>query len=144
MYATYSVPSGATESAGSQAPGGLLPAPEDPPSSPVRVHGKFFFAGERKHFVKGVTYGPFGVGSHGAQFPEIAVVEQDFALMHSAGINTVRVFTVPPLWLLDAADEAGLKESMRYAGERAGCCARLAAGGVAGLLDDCAPSMART
>src|SRR5437899_1269451 len=90
-------------------PSELLPTPADPASGPVRVHGKFFFAGERKHFVKGVTYGPFGVGSHGAQFPEIAVVEQDFALMRSAGVNTVRVFTVPPLWLLDAADEAGLK-----------------------------------
>src|SRR6202521_5621580 len=87
----------------------LLPTPADPVPGPVRVHGKFFFAGERKHFVKGVTYGPFGIGSHGAQFPEIDVVEQDFALMRSAGVNTVRVFTVPPLWLLDAADEAGLK-----------------------------------
>src|SRR5947209_310330 len=91
------------------APSELFPAPADAASGPVRVHGKFFFAGERKHFVKGVTYGPFGIGRHGAQFPEIAVVEQDFALMRSAGVNTVRVFTVPPLWLLDAADEAGLK-----------------------------------
>ena len=75
----------------------------------IRVHGKFFFAGETKHFVKGVTYGPFGPGSHGAQFPETEIVEHDFALMRSAGVNTVRVFTVPPLWLLDAAEEAGLK-----------------------------------
>ncbi|MBV9151799.1 MAG: hypothetical protein JO204_08505, partial [Alphaproteobacteria bacterium] len=64
----------------------------------IRVRGKFFFAGDTKHFVKGVTYGPFGPGSHGAQFPEMEVVERDFALMRSAGVNTVRVFTVPPLW----------------------------------------------
>ena len=32
---------------------------------PVRVQGKFFFVGERKHFIKGVTYGPFPKGSHG-------------------------------------------------------------------------------
>jgi len=75
----------------------------------VRVHGKFFFSGETKHFIKGVTYGPFGTGSHGAQFPEMDVVERDFSLMRSAGANTVRVFTVPPLWLLDAAERAGLK-----------------------------------
>src|SRR5258708_32486918 len=75
----------------------------------IRVHGKFFFAGETKHFVKGVTYGPFGPGRHGAQFPETEIVEHDFALMRSAGVNTVRVFTVPPLWLLDAAAAAGLK-----------------------------------
>ncbi len=76
---------------------------------PIRVHGKFFFAGEQKHFVKGVTYGPFPKGSHGAQFPERATVDQDFALMVKAGINTARVFTVPPLWLLDAAQHAGLQ-----------------------------------
>jgi O-antigen biosynthesis protein len=80
-----------------------------PRAEPIRVSGKFFFAGERKHFVKGVTYGPFPTGSHGAPFPELAIVEQDFALMAEAGINTVRVFTAPPLWLLDAAQEAGLK-----------------------------------
>jgi glycosyltransferase involved in cell wall biosynthesis len=79
------------------------------PSLTIRVQGKFFFVGERKYFVKGVTYGPFPKGSHGAQFPERAVVDNDFALMAEAGINTVRVFTVPPLWLLDAAQEAGLK-----------------------------------
>ncbi len=78
-------------------------------SEPIRVSGKFFFAGERKHFVKGVTYGPFPIGSHGAPFPEPATVEIDFALMAEAGINTVRVFTAPPVWLLDAAQEAGLK-----------------------------------
>jgi glycosyltransferase involved in cell wall biosynthesis len=76
---------------------------------PVRVSGKFFFAGERKHFVKGVTYGPFSTGSHGTPFPEPATVDLDFALMGEAGINTVRVFTVPPPWLLDAAQAEGLR-----------------------------------
>jgi GT2 family glycosyltransferase len=75
----------------------------------IRVHGKFFFAGAAKHFVRGVTYGPFATGTHHSQFPERAVVERDFALMRGAGINTVRVFTVPPVWLLDRAEEAGLK-----------------------------------
>jgi GT2 family glycosyltransferase len=85
------------------------PAAAASPLAPIRVHGKFFFAGEEKHFVKGVTYGPFAVGSHGAQFPERHVVERDFALMRRAGVNTLRVFTVPPVWLLDEADAAGLK-----------------------------------
>ena len=80
----------------------------DPPDR-IRVHGKFFFAGNQKHFVKGVTYGPFAPGSHGSQFPEPAMVDKDFALMREAGVNTVRVFTVPPIWLLDAAHRAGLK-----------------------------------
>jgi O-antigen biosynthesis protein len=78
------------------------------PASPIRVRGKFFFAGDHKHFVKGVTYGPFPTASHGAPFPERDIVDKDFSLMSEAGINTVRVFTVPPLWLLDAAQQAGL------------------------------------
>ena len=49
-------------------PPARITAPE-----PVRVSGKFFFAGEHKHFVKGVTYGPFPTGSHGAPFPELAM-----------------------------------------------------------------------
>jgi glycosyltransferase involved in cell wall biosynthesis len=87
----------------------LSPRPRLEPVGPIRVHGKFFFAGDNKYFVKGVTYGPFALGSHGAQFPETDVVERDFALMRGAGINTVRVFTVPPVWLLDMAQAEGLK-----------------------------------
>jgi GT2 family glycosyltransferase len=87
----------------------LLTGAPAAPAGPVRVQGKFFFAGNTKHFVKGATYGPFAAGSHGAQFPERAMVERDFVLMSGAGINTVRVFTPPPLWLLDLADAEGLK-----------------------------------
>jgi O-antigen biosynthesis protein len=83
------------------------PADLDP--APIQVRGKFFFAGETKVFVKGVTYGPFGPGSHGAQFPERDQVERDFALMRGLGANTVRIFTVPPLWLLDCAQAAALR-----------------------------------
>src|SRR5580693_2578852 len=75
----------------------------------IRVDGKFFRAGTAKHFVKGVTYGPFAPGADNTQFPEPAMIERDFALMETAGINTVRVFTVPPLRLLDAAQRHGLK-----------------------------------
>jgi O-antigen biosynthesis protein len=75
----------------------------------VRVQGKFFFLGDTKFYVKGVTYGPFAVGTHGAQFPERETVQRDFRQMSELGANTVRVFTVPPLWLLDEAEAAGLK-----------------------------------
>jgi O-antigen biosynthesis protein len=77
--------------------------------SGIRVDGRFFRDGPDKYFVKGVTYGPFATGSHGGPFPEPEMVERDFALMTEAGVNTVRVFTVPPVWLLDAAAKAGLK-----------------------------------
>ncbi|HVH80338.1 MAG TPA: glycosyltransferase [Stellaceae bacterium] len=87
----------------------VMPSAPDGGAGPIRVDGKFFRLGAAKHFIKGVTYGPFAPGSHGAQFPELEMVERDFALMVTAGINTVRVFTVPPLWLLDAAHRHGLK-----------------------------------
>ena len=44
-----------------------------------RVAGKFFFHNGEKLFVRGVTYGPFAAGSHGALFPEREQVERDFA-----------------------------------------------------------------
>src|SRR6185437_14535543 len=75
----------------------------------IRVQGKFFFDGDRKFFVKGVTYGPFAPAAHGTQFPEPETVARDFRLMAEVGANTVRVFTVPPLWLLDLAAAAGIK-----------------------------------
>ncbi|HEX3881752.1 MAG TPA: glycosyltransferase [Stellaceae bacterium] len=75
----------------------------------LRVDGRFFRLDGEKYFVKGVTYGPFADGSHGAPFPEPEMVARDFALMAGAGVNTVRVFTVPPVWLLDAAAAAGLR-----------------------------------
>jgi glycosyltransferase involved in cell wall biosynthesis len=76
---------------------------------PVTVQGKFFWAGERKFYVRAVSYGPFGPGSDGAQFPERSVVEIDFALMRALGANTIRTFTVPPRWLLDRAGAHGLR-----------------------------------
>jgi glycosyltransferase involved in cell wall biosynthesis len=88
------------------------PAPSAPAPRPVaaiEVQGKFFFAGGKKHIVKGVTYGPFAPAPHGTQFPERAMVTTDFALMAGMGINTVRVFTVPPVWLLEIAAANGLK-----------------------------------
>src|SRR5689334_3733863 len=87
----------------------LAPCASAESLAPIRVRGKFFFAGDQKFFVKGVTYGPFPVGSHGKQFPECDVVVRDFRMMAEMGATVVRVFTVPPVWLLDRAAEAGLR-----------------------------------
>jgi len=77
--------------------------------TPVMTKGKFFFVGEEKFFVKGVTYGTFKPASHGSPFPEREVIERDFTLMRELGANTFRTFTVPPRWLLDLAGEYGLR-----------------------------------
>ncbi|WP_407890205.1 glycosyltransferase [Scytonema sp. NUACC26] len=75
----------------------------------VTVKGKFFFIEERKFFLKGVSYGPFSTGTHGKPFPEKPVVEKDFAMMAQLGVNCLRIYTVPPNWLLDLACAYGLR-----------------------------------
>jgi glycosyltransferase involved in cell wall biosynthesis len=92
----------------------LRPLPERAPAPafdgvPVAVGGKFFFVGDHKLYVRGVSYGPFGVAGHGFPFPAEDVVETDLRLMVEMGANTLRTFTVPPRWLLDRAAEHGLR-----------------------------------
>src|SRR5438093_222286 len=73
-----------------------------------RVQGKFIFTGNQKLYIKGVTYGSFKPDSQGVDYPSSSAVQADFALMASNGVNCIRTYTVPPLWLLDLAEEAGL------------------------------------
>ncbi|MEH2414931.1 glycosyltransferase [Nostoc sp.] len=75
----------------------------------IKVKGKFFFLGDQKFFLKGVSYGPFSIGTHGESFPEKPVVEKDFAMMAELGANCLRTYTVPPDWLLDLAAIYGLR-----------------------------------
>src|SRR5439155_26637224 len=67
------------------------------------VGGKFLFVGDEKLYLRGVTYGPFGPDGSAAEYGDPARVDRDFADMTAAGINAVRVYSVPPPWLLDAA-----------------------------------------
>jgi GT2 family glycosyltransferase len=78
-------------------------------SARPRVQGKFIFIGDEKFYIKGVTYGSFKPDSQGVDYPSPSVVQADFALMSSNGVNCIRTYTVPPLWLLDLAKEAGLR-----------------------------------
>jgi GT2 family glycosyltransferase len=73
------------------------------------VRGKFIFVGDEKLYIRGVTYGTFRPDSTGCEYPDRARVERDFAWMSANGINTVRTYTVPPRWLLDAAAARGLR-----------------------------------
>lgn len=82
-----------------------------PPPGParVRVDGKFFRLGTERFHVRGLTYGGFSPNRAGEPFPEAAQVARDFALARSAQANTIRVYDLPPAWLLDLAREAELK-----------------------------------
>jgi O-antigen biosynthesis protein len=71
------------------------------------VSGKFLFCGERKLYLRGVTYGPFAPEPDGEPYRR-EVVATDFEAMALAGINSIRVYDVPPRWLLDLAAEHGL------------------------------------
>jgi GT2 family glycosyltransferase len=74
----------------------------------AQAHGKFVRSGQRKLSLRGVTYGTFRPSADGCQYPAPSTVATDFAAMRAHGINTVRTYSVPPRWLLDLAEEAGL------------------------------------
>ncbi len=73
------------------------------------VRGKFIYVGADKLWVRGVTYGTFRPGANGNEFEDRQRIEQDFAEMAANGVNTVRTYMVPPLWLLNAAARHGLR-----------------------------------
>jgi len=81
------------------------------PHQAVRVaaDGKFLCAGSERFFIKGVTYGTFAPDAEGYQFPAPDQVAEDFRLMATLGINTVRVYTPPRRDLLDEAARHGLR-----------------------------------
>src|SRR5499425_3011021 len=92
----------------------LRPLPERAPApalddTPPSVGGKFFFVGDHKLYLRGVSYGPFATTTHGFPFPDQPTLERDFTLMAELGSNCLRTFTVPPRWLLDRAAEHGLR-----------------------------------
>jgi O-antigen biosynthesis protein len=97
------------ETTSADVPAGQQRARKRPaPGARPTVRGKFLFLGGEKLFVKGATYGPFGSGETESPEFEPELVEQDFQQMAAHGINAVRVYTVPPGWLLDAAARHGL------------------------------------
>ena len=70
---------------------------------------KFFFDGDKKFFVKGVTYGPFKPDADGNYVGRPEQVDADLALMREAGVNVVRIYHSPPRWFLDRCAAAGMR-----------------------------------
>lgn len=73
-----------------------------------RVQGKFISLGENKFYVRGVTYGPFRPNAASCEYHDAEHVGRDFSQMAALGVNSVRTYTVPPRWFLDAAWQNGL------------------------------------
>jgi GT2 family glycosyltransferase len=82
--------------------------PSGRPADRVTASAKFLFSGGSKLEVRGVTYGPFAPCGPAAGGFVPATVDRDFAHMAANAINAIRVYDVPPRWLLDAAGERGL------------------------------------
>lgn len=75
----------------------------------IRVRAKFFFEGDKKFFIKGVTYGPFAPDADGEHFGDPGKLAKDLAIMRDTGVNMLRVYYVPPRWFLDACAESGIR-----------------------------------
>src|SRR4051812_6040417 len=75
----------------------------------IVVNGLRFRCGTTLFRVQGVTYGPFAPGEHEVPFPAVEMVRRDFTQMRHIGINAIRVYHMPPPWLLEVAQERGIR-----------------------------------
>jgi len=82
------------------------------------VRGKFLWVANEKFYVRGVTYGPFQPDGSGDTYPAPESVKRDFGLMAAHRINAIRTYNAPPRWLLDLAQQHGLRVMVGLQGER--------------------------
>src|SRR5664279_2295450 len=82
-----------------------------------QIHGRSILSEGRKLHVRGVTYGTFRP-SGDLQFPPPETVRRDLEAMVEAGANALRTYVPPPLWLLDLAEQYGLKVLVGLAWEQ--------------------------
>ena len=75
----------------------------------IAAAGKLFIQNGAPFYLRGVTYGTFAPDANGDQYPSRAQAADDFKAIAASGFNTVRTYTPPPPWLLDAAAENGLR-----------------------------------
>ncbi len=94
------------------------PRVPNPPAVRPRARGKFLWCGDEKLFVRGVTYGTFRPSPAGDEYDDPARVERDFAAIAASGMNAVRLYTVPPRWLLDLAAQHGLRVMVGFPWEQ--------------------------
>jgi glycosyltransferase involved in cell wall biosynthesis len=76
----------------------------------LQVRAKFFFEGETKFYLQGVTYGPFRPAKEGgSNLPSPEKVEEDLRLMRELGVNVLRIYHSPPRWFLDLARDQRMR-----------------------------------
>ena len=97
---------------------GVVKVPDRDADRRPAVAARFLEVGGEKEYVRGVTYGTFADGADGSPYPDPHIVSRDFAAMAAAGVNSVRLYTAPPRWLLDLAHEHGLTAMVGLAWEQ--------------------------
>src|ERR1051326_489145 len=75
----------------------------------VSVAGKFFRIGEKRWYLKGLTYGPFAPRAESHFLPPTDVLRTDLRRIRDLGANCIRVYQPPPRSLLDLALEQDLR-----------------------------------
>lgn len=78
-------------------------------SERIVVRAKFFFEGDQKFFIKGVTYGPFAPDAEGFHYGPPEQAATDLAAIRECGANIIRLYTSPPPWYLDLCVQNGLR-----------------------------------
>src|SRR6266851_4047247 len=74
-------------------------------SQRISIGGMLFVRKDERLRLHGVTYGPFALNAEGFPFPENDQIHDDFQLMQTAGINSIRTYHLPPEDLLAKAEE---------------------------------------
>ncbi len=88
-------------------------------SEQVRIGGKFIYVGDKKFYIKGVTYGAFKADENKIEYTDLERIDNDFAMMYKCGFNTVRIpHTTPPRALLDIAHKYHLKVMIGLSAEQ--------------------------
>lgn len=75
----------------------------------IVVRAKFFFEGDRKFFIKGITYCPLAPDAEGYEFGTPEQAAKDLEAIKKCGANIVRIYTLPPTWFLDLCHDNSLR-----------------------------------
>lgn len=75
----------------------------------LAIGGKWLREGTDKWRMKGVSYGPFKPNTRGEPYPEDEQLRHDLEHLSKLGFNTVRLYELPTLQVIETASRLGLR-----------------------------------